>query len=74
MAEHYNVAIIGGGIHGTGVAQAAACAGYSVLLVEKTRLAAGSSSRSSAQGAKAQRLAPSGRHRPDVVPDAAKPG
>ena len=47
MAEHYNVAIIGGGIHGTGVAQAAACAGYSVLLIEKTRLAAGSSSRSS---------------------------
>lgn len=47
MAEHYNVAVIGGGIHGTGVAQAAACAGYSVLLIEKTRLAAGSSSRSS---------------------------
>ena len=47
MAEHYNVVVIGGGIHGTGVAQAAACAGYSVLLIEKTRLAAGSSSRSS---------------------------
>lgn len=47
MAEHYNVVVIGGGIHGAGVAQAAACAGYSVLLVEKTRLAAGSSSRSS---------------------------
>lgn len=47
MAEHYNVVVIGGGIHGAGIAQAAACAGYSVLLIEKTRLAAGSSSRSS---------------------------
>ncbi|MEN8107678.1 MAG: FAD-dependent oxidoreductase [Pseudomonadota bacterium] len=47
MTEHYNVVIIGGGIHGAGVAQAAACAGYSVLLIEKTGLAAGSSSRSS---------------------------
>jgi glycerol-3-phosphate dehydrogenase len=47
VAEHFNVVVIGGGIHGTGVAQAAACAGYSVLLIEKTRLAAGSSSRSS---------------------------
>ena len=47
MAEHYNVVVVGGGIHGAGVAQAAASAGYSVLLIEKTRLAAGSSSRSS---------------------------
>ena len=47
MAEHYNVVVIGGGIHGAGVAQAAACAGYTALLIEKTRLAAGSSSRSS---------------------------
>jgi glycerol-3-phosphate dehydrogenase len=47
MTEHYDVVIAGGGIHGVGVAQAAACAGYSVLLLEKTGLAAGTSSRSS---------------------------
>ena len=47
MAEHYDVVVIGGGIHGAGAAQAAACAGCSVLLIEKTALAAGSSSRSS---------------------------
>jgi glycerol-3-phosphate dehydrogenase len=47
VAEHYNVVVVGGGIHGAGVAQAAACAGYSVLLIEKTRIAAGTSSRSS---------------------------
>lgn len=46
MPEHYDVLVIGGGIHGVGVAQAAACAGYSVLLLEKERLAAGTSSRS----------------------------
>ncbi len=43
----YDVVIIGGGIHGVGVAQAAAAAGFSVLLLEKNELAAGSSSRSS---------------------------
>jgi len=47
MAEHFDVVIIGGGIHGVGVAQAAACDGYSVLVIEKTGLAAGTSSRSS---------------------------
>jgi glycerol-3-phosphate dehydrogenase len=47
MADHYDVVVVGGGIHGVGVAQAAACYGYSVLLLEKTALAAGSSSRSS---------------------------
>jgi glycerol-3-phosphate dehydrogenase len=47
MANDYDVVVIGGGIHGTGVAQAAACHGYSVLLLEKTALAAGTSSRSS---------------------------
>jgi len=47
VADHYDVAVIGGGIHGAGVAQAVACAGHSVLLLEKTALAAGSSSRSS---------------------------
>jgi len=47
MTKHYDVVVVGGGIHGTGVAQAAACHGYSVLLLEKTALAAGTSSRSS---------------------------
>lgn len=41
------VLIIGGGIQGVGVAQAACAAGYQVTLVEKTDLAAGTSSRSS---------------------------
>ncbi len=44
---YYDVVIIGGGIHGVGVAQAAAAAGFSVLLLEKNELASGSSSRSS---------------------------
>ncbi len=47
MTEHYDVVVIGAGIHGAGVAQAAACRGHSVLVLEKTGLAAGTSSRSS---------------------------
>lgn len=47
MSDTYDVVIIGGGIHGAGVAQAAACAGYSVLLLEQHALASGTSSRSS---------------------------
>jgi len=47
VTDHYDVVVVGGGIHGVGVAQAAASYGYSVLLLEKTALAAGSSSRSS---------------------------
>jgi glycerol-3-phosphate dehydrogenase len=43
----YDVVIIGGGIHGVGVAQAAAAAGYSALLLERQALAGGTSSRSS---------------------------
>lgn len=46
-AERFDVVVVGGGIHGTGVAQAAAAAGYSVLLLEKSALAAGTSSKSS---------------------------
>ena len=42
-----DVAVIGAGIHGAGLAQAAAAAGHSVLLLEQTAIAAGSSSRSS---------------------------
>jgi glycerol-3-phosphate dehydrogenase len=45
--DTFDVAVIGAGIHGTGVAQAAAAAGHSVLLLEQTAVAAGSSSRSS---------------------------
>ena len=45
--ERYDVAVIGGGIHGAGVAQAAAAAGHRVLLIEKSGLGAGTSSRSS---------------------------
>ncbi len=45
--KSYDVIIIGGGIHGTGVAQAAAAAGHSVLLLEQAQLASGTSSRSS---------------------------
>jgi glycerol-3-phosphate dehydrogenase len=43
----WDVVVIGGGIHGVGVAQAAAAAGYSVLLLERQQLATGTSSRSS---------------------------
>jgi glycerol-3-phosphate dehydrogenase len=47
VTECYEIVVVGGGIHGVGVAQAAACAGHSVLVLEKTGLAAGTSSRSS---------------------------
>ena len=43
----YDIAIIGGGIQGVGIAQAAAAAGYSVLLLERTAFGAGTSSKSS---------------------------
>jgi glycerol-3-phosphate dehydrogenase len=43
----YDVVVIGGGIHGAGVAQAAAARGHSVLVLEQEHLAAGTSSRSS---------------------------
>ncbi|MDH5612450.1 MAG: FAD-dependent oxidoreductase [Gammaproteobacteria bacterium] len=47
-AEKYDVVIIGGGINGVGVAQAAAAMGYSVLLLEKNaQLALETSGRSS---------------------------
>ncbi|MFO1401745.1 MAG: FAD-dependent oxidoreductase [Steroidobacteraceae bacterium] len=47
MSSDYDVVVIGAGIHGAGCAQAAAAAGHSVLLLEQTAIAAGSSSRSS---------------------------
>lgn len=43
----YDLIVVGGGIHGVGVAQAAAAAGHSVLLLEAEQLAFGASSRSS---------------------------
>ncbi|MCB1614798.1 MAG: glycerol-3-phosphate dehydrogenase [Pseudomonadales bacterium] len=43
--NRYDVIIIGGGIHGTGVAAEAASRGLSVLLCEKDDLASGASSR-----------------------------
>jgi glycerol-3-phosphate dehydrogenase len=42
-----DVVIIGAGIHGAGMAQAAAAAGHAVRVLEQTAIAAGSSSRSS---------------------------
>ncbi len=46
-AAPFDVAVVGGGIHGAGIAQAAAAAGYSTLLLEKTGWAAGTSGKSS---------------------------
>jgi glycerol-3-phosphate dehydrogenase len=45
--KEYDVVIIGGGIHGAGVLQAATAAGHSALLIERRALASGTSSRSS---------------------------
>src|SRR5437764_8331459 len=45
--ERFDLAVIGGGITGAGVALDAASRGYSVALVEKADFASGTSSRSS---------------------------
>ena len=45
--DSYDAVVIGGGIHGAGVAQAAAAAGYSALLLERKGVGSGTSSRSS---------------------------
>jgi len=45
--KEYDVIIVGGGIHGAGVLQAAAAAGYRALLIEQRGIASGTSSRSS---------------------------
>ena len=47
MVESYDLVIIGGGIHGVGVAQAASAKGLSVMVLEQTDIASGTSSRSS---------------------------
>ncbi len=46
-SDRWDLVIVGAGIHGAGVAQAAAAAGYDVLVLEQTAVAAGTSSRSS---------------------------
>ena len=46
-ASEYDVLVVGGGIHGVGVAQAAAVRGLRTLLLEQTGLASATSSRSS---------------------------
>ncbi len=45
--KEYDVIIIGGGVHGAGVLQAATAAGHRALLIEKHALASGTSSKSS---------------------------
>lgn len=47
MTPNYDLVVIGAGIQGAGVAQAAAAAGYRVLVLECTDIAAGTSSNSS---------------------------
>ncbi|MBL8863207.1 MAG: FAD-dependent oxidoreductase [Planctomycetes bacterium] len=46
-SDRRDLVVVGGGIHGAGVLQAAAAAGLSALLLEERELAAGTSSRSS---------------------------
>ena len=45
--KEFDIVVIGAGIHGAGVAQAAAAAGYSVVVLEQNNIAAGTSSKSS---------------------------
>jgi len=45
--KDYDVIVVGGGIHGAGVLQAAVAAGHRALLIEKQGIASGTSSRSS---------------------------
>ena len=45
--NEFDIAIIGGGIHGASIAQAAAAAGYSAILLEKNDIGSGTSSKSS---------------------------
>jgi len=47
VTDYYDLVIIGAGIQGVGVAQAAAAAGYRVLVLERTAIAAATSSQSS---------------------------
>ncbi len=44
---HFDMVVVGGGIHGAGVAQAAAARGFNVLVLEQHDIGSGTSSRSS---------------------------
>ena len=45
--DHYDVIVVGAGVHGAGVAQAVSAAGYSVCVIEKHTVGCGTSSKSS---------------------------
>ena len=45
--DHYDVIVVGAGVHGAGVAQAVSAAGYSVCVLEKHSVGSGTSSKSS---------------------------
>lgn len=47
MSPAFDLVVVGAGIHGAGLTEAAAAAGYSVLLLEQQAIAAATSSRSS---------------------------
>lgn len=47
LKAHYDTVVVGGGIQGAGCAQALAARGFSVLLIEKSNVGTGTSSRSS---------------------------
>jgi glycerol-3-phosphate dehydrogenase len=47
MSDDYDVTVVGAGIHGAGVAQAAVAMGYRTLVLEETAVAGATSSRSS---------------------------
>ncbi len=47
MDDRVDIVVVGGGIHGVGIAQAAAAGGHQVLVLEKRRLAGGTSGGSS---------------------------
>jgi len=47
MEQNFDICVIGGGIQGAGIAQAAALSGFSVALLEKSDWGAGTSSKSS---------------------------
>ena len=47
MSADYDLVVIGAGIHGAGIAQAAAAHGYRAMVLEQQAIAAGTSSRSS---------------------------
>src|SRR5258708_8313220 len=61
--KQYDVVVVGGGIHGAGVLQAAAAAGHSTLLIELLGLATATSTRSSKLINAGLRYAESGQFR-----------